>query len=136
VSWPGHIPQGAVRDQMASSMDWFPTLAQYCRVPLPEVRIDGKNIAPLIASPDTASPHETLHWAHGAQWAVREGPWKLVYNGPESVFEEEILPKVEYFLSHLGEDPGERENLANQYPERVKRLTQLHEQWAKDVVQQ
>ena len=46
VSWPGRIPQGAVRDQVAISTDWLPTIAHYAGVPLPEERIDGNRMVP------------------------------------------------------------------------------------------
>src|SRR5690606_5880068 len=27
ISWPGHLPAGQVRDQIATACDWLPTLA-------------------------------------------------------------------------------------------------------------
>src|SRR5208283_645778 len=30
ISWPGHLPAGAVRDQMVHSCDWMPTIAELC----------------------------------------------------------------------------------------------------------
>ena len=136
VSWPGHIPEGEVRDQIAISTDWMPTIARYCGVRLPDTRIDGKNIAPVIASADAASPHDVLHWQHGDQWAVREGDWKLVFNGPASEHKGRQIPAEKVFLGNLSEDLGETKNLANAHPDIVERLTRLHEEWAKEVIQQ
>ena len=31
ISWPGFLPAGAVRDQLAAGCDWFPTIAELCR---------------------------------------------------------------------------------------------------------
>ncbi len=133
VSRPGHIPQNAVRNQMAISIDWMPTIAEYCGLKPPEHKIDGKNIVSVIESPDAPSPHKVLHWetSWGKHWAVREGDWKLVHNGPATDYKGRKLPNAEYFLSNMAEDATETKNLAKSNPDMVKRLTNLHEQWEK-----
>jgi len=135
VSWPGRIPQNAVRGQMAASIDWMPTIADYCGVKLPARKIDGKSIVPVIESADASSPHNVLHWETGKHWAVREGDWKLVHNGPATDYKGRKLPKVENFLSNIAEDVTETKNLAEAHPEIVERLTALHERWLKEVSQ-
>jgi len=136
VSWPGRIPQNAVRNQVAISIDWMPTIAEYCGVKLPDVNIDGKSIVPVIESENAPSPHDVLHWETGKHWAVREGDWKLVYNGPETEYKGRKIPQVENFLSNIAEEVTETKNLAEANPEIVKRLTALHEQWFREVNQQ
>lgn len=136
ASWPGKIPEGEVRGQVAVSMDWLPTIAHYCGVQAPQRPLDGKNIAGVIASHEAASPHEALCWELSKQWAVREGDWKLVVNGPASTHNGKDLPAEEIFLSNLAEDPGESNNLASENPRIVARLTRIHEQWADDVHKQ
>jgi len=133
VSWPGHIPAGAVRNQVATSMDWCPTIAHYCQVDLPNHKIDGKNIASIIESAQAPTPHDILHWESGGHWTVRQGDWKLVFNGPATDYKERKIPKEQDFLSNMAEDVTETENLADQHPDIVKRLTRLHEVWVKDV---
>jgi arylsulfatase A-like enzyme len=51
--------------------------------------IDGQSLVPVLQSASAPSPHTVLHWLVGgggprAQWAVREGDWKLVSNVNES----------------------------------------------------
>jgi len=135
ISWPGRIPQNAIRNQMAASIDWMPTIAEYCGVKTPDVNIDGKSIVPVIESDNTPSPHKVLHWEtnKGKHWAVREGDWKLVHNGPATDYKGRKLPKADDFLSNMTEDVTETKNLAGDHPEIVKRLTGLHEQWLKEV---
>ena len=133
VSWPGHIPQNAVRNQMAASIDWMPTIAQYCNIRPHEPKFDGKSIVPVIESADAPSPHDVLHWETGKHWAIRQGDWKLVHNGPATEYKGRKIPKVENFLSNMAEDVTETKNLADDHPEIVKRLTKLHEQWLKEV---
>ncbi len=136
VSWPGHVPQDAVRDQMVISVDWMPTIAEHCGVKVPDRKIDGKSIVPVIESPDAPSPHEILHWETGKHWAVRQGDWKLVHNGPATDYKGRKIPAVEDFLSNMADDVTETKNLAKDYPDMVRRLTKLHEEWAEEVKQQ
>ena len=136
VSGPGRIPKNAVRDQTAASIDWMPTIAEYCDVPLPNREIDGKSIVGIIESQDAPSPHDVLHWETGKHWAVREGDWKLVHNGPATERDGRKIPQVENFLSNLAEDVTETKNLADEHPDVVKRLTRLHQEWAQQVEQQ
>lgn len=136
VSWPGHIPEGETRAQMVTSLDWFPTIAGFIGAHVPNRPIDGMNIAPVIASSDAPSPHKVMHWEFSKHWAVREGDWKLVHNGPETVEDGRVLPQVETFLSNLSEDVSESNNIASQHPDIVRRLTSLHEEWAASIKQQ
>jgi len=136
VSWPGRIPRNTVRDQTAVSIDWMPTIAEYCGVSTPKRKIDGKSIVSLIESGSVPSPHKTLHWESGKHWAVRQGDWKLVHNGPATEENGKKLPKVENFLSNLAQDVTETKNVADQHPDIVQRLTRLHNAWTKDVRQQ
>jgi arylsulfatase A-like enzyme len=136
VSQPGKIPQGAVRDQVAISIDWMPTIAEHCGVERPDRRIDGTSITSIISSGSAPSPHETLHWESSKHWAVRQGDWKLVHNGPASEHQGRKIPKVVDFLSNMAEDVTETKNLADRHPDIVKRLTALHKAWTQDVKQQ
>ena len=135
VSWPGAIPQGEVRDQTATAMDWFPTLARYCGLVLPDRVLDGRDIADVIESGEAPSPHEVVHWMVHDQWAVKKGPWKLVCNVPETRLADTKLPGESLFLANLEDDPGESTNLAATRPEIVAELTALHEQWLLDTQQ-
>jgi len=133
VSWPGRIPKNAVRNQVAVSIDWMPTIAEYCGVKLPNVKIDGMSIKSIIDSANALTPHKVIHWETDKHWAVRQGDWKLVHNGPATYYKGRKIPKVENFLSNIAEDVTETKNLVEEHPEIAKRLTSLHEQWLKEV---
>src|SRR5262249_8404711 len=60
VSWPGHLPEGQVRDQMGHGCDWLPTIAELCGVPLPRVHLDGKSLVAVLRSADAPMPHAAL----------------------------------------------------------------------------
>jgi len=136
ISWPGHIAENEVRDQAAMSLDWLPTIARYCGVEPPDRIVDGRDITAVIESPDARSPHDIMHWEIHKHWAVRDGDWKLVHNGPATVEDGVEIPSTEYFLSDLSKDVTERNNIADNHRDIVERLTRLHEDWAADVVRQ
>lgn len=134
ISWPGQIPQGEVRNQVAHACDWFPTLAELCGVKLPETGIDGLSLTPVLKSADAPSPHKTLHWQVGngpnAQWAVRHGDWKLIGNVQDTSIGSKpgakAAERTPLFLSNIARDSAERTNLIELHPDVVQQLQQLH----------
>jgi arylsulfatase A len=132
IRWRGILPENETRDQLAISMDWLPTLAQLTGVPLPGRRIDGKSLVTLLKDKTAGSPHDVLHWQLGNQWAVRQNEWKLISRGHDT--KQGAKLSEELFLVNLTSDPSEKYKLAAENPEIVKKLTALHEAWARDVV--
>jgi len=128
VSWPGRVPQNEVRDQLACSADWLPTIAAYCSASLPSVSLDGGDIRSIIDSSGATSPHRILHWQLLEQWAVRDGDWKLVVNPPLDPRSPGKLSDL-VFLANLAQDVSETHNFAQEHPEIVDRLTKLHQDW-------
>ncbi len=128
LSWPGHLPEGEVRDQMAHGCDWLPTLAALCDVPLPDAAIHGKSLVDVVRS-DASTPHDVLRWKLGGQWAVRQGEWKLMHN-PRPTGEGPSLSDADQkrFLANLDRNVGETKNYADQYPDVVDRLETLWKQ--------
>ena len=123
ASCPGRIPAGQVRQPPAIAMDWLPTMAEFCDVPLPDDRpIDGRSLAAVLQSDKAPPPHQPLQWVHyDGSFAVREGPWKL-HAAPE-----------ERWLSNLEADPGERVNLVEEQLDRVHDMVGAHNRWLRDV---
>lgn len=131
ISWPDQLPQGVVREQLAHSCDWLPTLAELAGVPLVNDDIDGRSLVPVLKS-DVATPHATVHWHVGdqaGQWAVRNGEWKLIGNVQDSSGGELSAEDKQLFLSNLDIDPSERKNFASQQPEMVQKLKRTHDSW-------
>ncbi len=139
ISWPGKLPEGAVRHQMATACDWLPTIAALCDVPVPERQLDGHSIVDVIQSGDAPSPHREFHWQSGRgqhggrQWAVRDGDWKLIANPKDTSNKAEVTEQDKFFLSNLKQDVTEMTNLAAQHPDVVDRLKGLHESWVEGL---
>lgn len=125
--WPGKIPAGAVCSEVAASIDVLPTLAGLSGGALPERKIDGKDIWPLMSGEEGAkSPHEVYALMHGPG-TVRSGKWKFYpwqegtgKRGRDSSKGEPSKEPVQLYDTVA--DIGETKNLAAANPDVVKRL--------------
>lgn len=134
ISWPGTLPRNETRDQLAHACDLLPTLAELTGVSPPDVQLDGRSLVSVLHDPQAASPHEgrALHWQVGegpnADWAVREGEWKLIGNTRDTSQIDKSSQPIAMFLANIKDDPGETTNLADQHPDLVTRLRKLHDE--------
>ncbi len=121
ISYPKALPQGVVRDQAVTLMDWMPTILTLCGVPRPRVEFDGHDIVPVIKE-NAPSPYKVMHWQWTNKWAVREGEWKLLGRDGDG-----------RSLHNLNDTEPEKKNYLKEKPELAAHLLALHNEWAKDV---
>jgi arylsulfatase A-like enzyme len=131
--WPGHIPEGVVNENVATSLDLLPTVASLADVALPEKQIDGENILPLFESNEVSTHEPFMFYRGDLVFAVRMGKWKAHYitqtsypSGPLNYHNPPLL----YDLEH---DPSEKYNLAKGHPEIIEKITALKEAHEKTV---
>ena len=130
ISWPGQIPAGERRNQLAVAPDWLPTIAEIVGAAAPEHPIDGKSLTAVIQSADAPENHKSFYWTFGRHWAVRKGDWKLLFDPLDTSEKRQAPPNSAedlYFLVKLSQDPGERTNLAQADPAKVRELKQAYE---------
>lgn len=138
IRYPGKIPADQVRDQVAITMDWYSTIGELTSSDIGD-GVDGKSLMPVILDAKSVSPHEILHWQFGsyddntAQWAVRNGPWKLIGNVNEPAGKGVKMDLANLFLVNLEDDVSEKHNLAESNPEKLEELLSLHRAWLKSV---
>ena len=92
----------------------------------------------VIASSDAESPHAHLFWLLGnpknGQWAVRQGPWKLLGNARDRGIPKNAPPVDKLFLANLEISQGEENNLQSQHPEVVAKLQAIRDKHVADIV--
>jgi len=138
ATWEGHIPAGTVVREPLHIVDWYPTLLKLAGASLEQkLPLDGRDAWPTIAE-GKPSPHEQILVnaapASGAlvarEWkpvpasgAILVGQWKLVINGLAATGETNPQPRKELVeLFHLADDPSEKNNLADRFPDKVRQL--------------
>lgn len=132
VSMPGTVPEGEVRDQLATGCDWFPTIAELCDIDLPPRKVDGKSLLPILKNRNADSQHDHFFWLLGGgknpQWAVRQGDWKLLGNAKDRTDQRKSVMVDKLHLVNLKTDIGESTNVADQHPAIVKKLQGVMQQ--------
>jgi arylsulfatase A-like enzyme len=131
ISWPGRLPEGEVRSQLATACDWVPTILELCDAKPVRHEIDGLSLKSVLQSESAPTPHDVFHWQTGGnQWAVRQGDWKLIGNPRDTSNKAPLGKGDKLFLINLAEDVSEMKNLAADHPDVVERLQKLHDAWA------
>lgn len=147
MKWPGVIPAGEICNKLASAIDILPTLSAITGAPLPEKKIDGVSILPLMLGDKTAAPRQEFYYYYqtNALEAVQKDYWKLVlphsgrtyrnykpgYDGwPGPTGTEKIEAPQLYDLRR---DPGEWYDVSKWYPEKVKELEALADKARADL---
>jgi Arylsulfatase A and related enzymes len=126
VSWPGVVKPGTRCDRYLVIEDFYPTLLEMAGVRkyMTVQPIDGVSFMPLLKQTGDPSKGRSLYWNCPNLWdlsgpgigptcTVRKGDWKLIYyyeTGKKELF-------------NIPQDIGETRNLADDYPQLVKKLS-------------
>jgi arylsulfatase A-like enzyme len=121
VRWPGKVAAGSTSDHVSAFWDWLPTFGEI----IGEEKIggaDGVSLLPSLLAQKNQQQHEYLYWEFhelGGRQAVLKDGWKLVkyqVTDPE---------KTTLELYNLATDPGEKNDLASEMPEKVHELDRM-----------
>ena len=124
--WPSKIAAGKVTQEMASTLDLLPTCIKLSGGELPTDRtLDGFDLGPLLFG-DSASPRDTMFYYRGTRlFALRKAAFKAHFLTQTGYGQAQAEAHDPPLLYHLGHDPGERFDVARQYPEVVAEMIQL-----------
>ncbi|MBD3265597.1 sulfatase-like hydrolase/transferase [bacterium] len=119
--WPGTIEPG-VTDQLALSMDWFPTMVSLAGADIPRRhKLDGVDLTPVLLK-QVNLPQRTVFWRYRKHKVARQGPWKLLVENDKKTY-----------LFNLKKDRNETNNLADAKAEKVDELKALLANWEKEM---
>jgi len=134
VAWPGVLPADKVDDRPVIQLDILPTALAAAGVQLDRSwKLDGVNLLPFLTGQSASLPHEFLFWRHGGQWAVRQGPWKLVRwlaRGDQDAQNTMSDPE----LYNVVDDIGERQNHFATQPAKARELQAAWDDWNKNNI--
>ena len=130
IRWPnGKITSGKTLDGLTAHVDMLPTLAKLANIDYePEKHMDGTDISTYftdqtpIGDRYLVTDTQRISWPEkGKQSCVMNDEWRLI-KGSE--------------LYNTKTDPGQTENLADKYPERVAEMNAFYDAWWEDVIKE
>lgn len=132
IRWPaGNIGGGRDVKNLTAHFDLLPTLIEACGLKKPEdMNFDGKSLMPVISGHGDRWPERTL-FVHNQRidfpekykdYQVLTERWRLVKRDKEELYD-------------IRTDPGQRKDVAGQYPEVVQSLRRRYEVWWEDISQ-
>lgn len=131
IKWPGTTQPGSICEIPVISTDFYPTILDMANIPPePDQHKDGISLVPLLEGRKKLD-REGLFWHYphyGNQGgspgsAIRTGDYKLI-----EFFEDQHVE-----LYHLGNDIGEKKNLADSIPEKANELMERLHSWQKET---
>ncbi|GJM17438.1 MAG: arylsulfatase [Thermodesulfobacteriota bacterium] len=134
MSWQGKVEAGKVETRYVSATDILPTLAKAGGAKVTDENLDGINLF-------TPEENRLLVWKWQETWAARKGKWKVT-NAKENHWKSE--PSAQYIapirddlslkLFDVEADPGERKDLAQEHPEKIKELEAAYKNWCAENI--
>lgn len=134
IHWPAGIDktkEGTINRQPCHFLDIMPTCIELAQATYPTTYNghtikplcnEGRSILPLLQGEGVWEGERVLFWEHEEGRAVRKGDWRLT-----------ALKGAGWQLFNLKNDLSETNNVAAEYPEKVRELKTLWNNWAKSV---
>ncbi|MEH0152642.1 sulfatase [Limibacter armeniacum] len=119
VKLPKVIKAGTVYQQPVSMLDMLPTFVNAAGGNAAEIQgLDGVDLIPYLTGENNSVPHEVLFWKKENRGVVRQGDWKMLR-----------FPDRPAELYNIAEDISESNNLAYEYPDKVREMYKLLFEW-------
>ncbi len=137
IKWPGKVEAGSVSNEMISQIDIMATLSSITGTDLPEnAAPDSYDITPIIKGEAYKSPFReaTVHNTRKSKWGLRKGDWLYINDstgGARKMLEsfKELRSYTDFntesILFNMKDDPEQRVNLYEKYPEKIKEMDSL-----------
>ncbi|MBU2929873.1 arylsulfatase [Winogradskyella psychrotolerans] len=130
IRWPnGKLNTGKSLSDLTAHVDMLPTLTTLANIPYTSDKVmDGIDISAYLTEEAPIDDRylvtdtQRIAWPEkGKNSCVMDGDWRLI-NGDE--------------LYNLTNDPGQKNNIADQHPERVADMNAFYESWWESVIKE
>ena len=134
VHWPAGMAkdkEGTVMSQPCTFLDVMPTCLELAGASYPSfyngnsikpLCDEARSFVPLLKDKNSWDDERTMYWEHENGKAVRKGNWRLT-----------ALAGGGWQLFDLAHDLSETNNVAAEYPEKVREMKTLWNSWARSV---
>jgi arylsulfatase A-like enzyme len=110
VAWPGRVKPGSVSHALISQTDFARSLAKISGVDVPEGACgDSQELSYVLLGESGAGRESLVEQPAWGPWGYRKGSWKLIDSGEPQLY-------------CLDDDPGERNNLSTECPEKLAEM--------------
>ena len=119
MRWPQELPAQTTYTYPISTLDLLPTFyAAAGGQADSSFQWDGVDLIPYLQGENMDRPHQRLFWKKDCRAVLREGDWKLLRfaDRPPELYD-------------LSEDISEQDNLAAEYPDKVKAMFKTIFEW-------
>jgi len=141
IKWPKQIEANSISREVISQVDIMATLASITGIDLPETAApDSYDFTPVIKRKDYVSPlrEATVHNTYKTKWGIRKVKW--LYINDKSGGHREIPDSfkklkgykdfnTEGLLFDMDNDPEQRVNLYEKYPEKIEEMNKLLQEY-------
>ena len=134
VHWPAGMAsgkEGTIMTEPCSFLDVMPTCMELAGADYPTTYNgntikplcdEARSFVPLLQEKDSWDDERVMYWEHEGGRAVRKGDWRLT-----------ALSGAGWQLFNLKNDYSETNNVAAEYPDKLRELKTLWNNWAKSV---
>ncbi|MDR1675412.1 MAG: sulfatase [Tannerella sp.] len=133
--WKGRIAP-AVRNDVASTLDWYPTIARLAGADIPDtVRLDGYDLTELLLNGGNRASDRYAYFRNNKDVSgIRVGDWKLTLPQEQinGNFWRASTAAHDTLLFNLKDDAGETRNLYKTHPEKARELADALAQYRDD----
>ena len=138
VKWPGTIKPNSISNATICTTDFMATCAEIINYDFKDNEAeDSFSMIPLLTNEGDYLREVTIHHDKYGVFAIRKGDWKLIVSPNSGIMASGATKKhkdvtAEEILYNLQKDVKERNNVADQFPEKVKELKDILSQQIRD----
>ena len=134
--WKGRLKEGSEVSALSAHIDLFPTLIELAGGQI-EREIDGRSLVPLLRNPQAKWDDRNLFF-HIGRWGFKTKPDDAKYDKRVGKAGFAVRNSKFRLVNHeelydIKNDPGEKNNVAKQYPEVVQEMQKSYDTWWSEV---
>jgi arylsulfatase len=133
MSWKGHLPEGKDIDALTAHLDIYSTFSDLAGIPADKQKpTDGFSLIPLLEGKPGQPFDNRLLFIHSGRWPMGKSPEGYQYRN-SAVRSARFRLVNNQELYDISNDPGEKRNVIDQFPEEVEHMRKVYDQWWAEV---
>lgn len=133
LHWKGHLPEGVDATALTSHFDFYPTFCDLAGVPSDKRKTtDGISLLPVLEGSPDKKFQDRMLFIHSGRWPMGVSPDGYQYrNCAVRTPRFRLVNNTE--LYDISNDPGEKTNVIDKFPEEAERMRKAFDQWWAEV---